>query len=258
MTNTDARKRFVERYIGLVWAIACEFNGSDMPIEDRVQEGVIGLLRAYDKYDPERSEFTTYAPWWVRSFIRRAIHRDRLVHVPEHALTDRNIVHAYREKVALRTGQRPTIEEAVGAVQGRLQECDKTAVEVCGLVFINASMDDEFGDDDARTLHDTMGDGGPDPIYMERSLVARAMLGLTAFQRQIIRWRFGLDGMDRLTLQEIGDRLGVSRERVRQIQRDALDKIRAALGTERKTNGKERRSPGGTGRKKEREKRADD
>jgi len=261
MTDTDARKHFVGRYIGLVWSIACEFNSADMPIEDRVQEGVIGLMKAYDKYDPERAEFTTYAPWWVRQAIRRAIHQDRLVHVPEHALTDRNIVHAYREKVALRTGQRPTIEEAVEVVRGRLQECDKTAVEVCGLIFINASMDDEFGDEDTRTMHDTMGDEFEDPAEshrMDTRAASRAFWRLSARSRQILRWRFGIGGVQRMTLQEIGDTLGMSRERVRQLQNVALGQMRRALGIERKTNGKEKNSSGRTGRKgKEGEKRAD-
>jgi len=232
-----------------------------MPIEDRVQEGVIGLLRAYDKYDPERSEFTTYAPWWVRSFIRRAIHRDSLVHVPEHAQRDRAIVHAYREKVALVTGERPTIEDAVEAVQARLQEGQKTAAKVCALFLCNSSMDEEFGDEDTRTMHDTMGDEFEDPAEshrMDTRAASRAFWRLSARSRQILRWRFGIGGVQRMTLQEIGDTLGMSRERVRQLQNVALGQMRRALGIERKTNGKEKNSSGRTGRKgKEGEKRAD-
>lgn len=232
------RNRVVEENIGLAISVASiEFSNATLPLQDRINEGVEGLMRAYDKYNPEKGPFATYAVWWIRQRIRRAVKHDAVVWVPEQTLLDRAVVHKYRETEYRKTGERPTIEDAVEINHRRIQQCRKTAIETCEMYLINPSMDEESiynYDDRPKTLHDILYNDDPSEFedFMEWPVVRRAIDSLSDRTRQILRWRYGFGGVQALTLQEIAAIFGLTRERIRQILKDAIEQLRDMLEIE--------------------------
>ncbi len=227
----EAKNRFVRANLRLVVTIARHHNHGRLPLDDLIQEGNIGLIKAIDRFDYARGyRFSTYATWWIRHCISRALaDKGRTVRVPVHMLDVIKCVAIATSSILARTGREPTLEELAkdtGISAQRLAQ----ARECSGATTL--SLDRPVGDDDGRRYVELLADKNTiSPIDSMAKLawseeVQRLLGNLTPIETRIIRWRYGLDDDVELTLKEIGDQYGLSRERIRQLQQQALRKMR--------------------------------
>jgi len=227
----EAKNRFVEANLRLVVSIARRHNHGRMPLDDLIQEGNIGLIKAIDRFDHSRGyRFSTYATWWIRHCISRALaDKGRAVRVPVHMQDVIKSMAVATSSILARTGREPTLEELAkdtGISEQRLlqaRDCSSATT---------LSLDRPVSDDDERRYIDLLVEKNTlsafDNIANRTWLleVQRLLGTLTPIETRIIRWRFGLDDDVELTLKEIGDKYGLSRERIRQLQQQALCKMR--------------------------------
>ena len=226
------RDRLITSNLRYVVRVALRYRGCGVPLEDLINEGNIGLIEAVRRYDPGReTRFLTYATWWIRKAILGALSKQTLVRVPAHR--QKQIRRASQEKEALRIeawrNEKPLSTE--------LQRAAEIREALLGARPMELSLEDVWGRNDERPVDDLMpSQNSIDPetklIRDEtKGTVQSAVAHLTDVERKIIRGRFGMNDADPRTLQEIGSDLGISRERVRQIEIRAKDKIRRALVT---------------------------
>jgi RNA polymerase primary sigma factor len=229
-----SKHRFIQANLRLVVAIARRYDRGQMPLIDLIQEGNLGLIKSVERFDYRRGfRFSTYASWWIRHAIGRALaDKGHAVRVPVHALDTQHRLARAVEMIGLRLGRYPTDEELAkeAGIDGRrLAKARKhPVVPVC-------SLDREISDSDDRRYIDLLADEeGKSPFEFTMLKVwtneMDKVLGvLTPMEQSIIRWRYGLINGEELTLKEIGDHYNLSRERIRQLQEQALRKIRRHL-----------------------------
>lgn len=223
------RCRFVEANQGLVHYVAQRYMGMGMGQADIIQEGNLGLLRAIDKFDHRRGgRFGTYAIWWVRQGIRRAMaNQSRTIRIPVHALGARHTLSRAADQLANELGRAPTDDE-LSAATGVGQ---RGIANVAALVKEPLSLDAPRGPDSELRLGDAITDpdeenAADQASERERARHLRSLLHtLNPRERAMLRMRFGLDGADECTLDQIGRTFAVTRERVRQIVDGALQKL---------------------------------
>jgi RNA polymerase primary sigma factor len=230
----ESKHRFIQANLRLVVAIARRYDRGQMPLIDLIQEGNLGLIKAVERFDYRRGfRFSTYASWWIRHAIGRALaDKGNAVRVPVHALDTQHRLAKAQEMFGLRLGRAPPDEELaeeVGIDRRRLARVKRhPVVPVC-------SLDREISDSDDRRYVDLLADEECKSPFESTMINAWTeemdeVLGvLTPMEQKIIRWRYGLDGGDEMTLKEIGDYYNLSRERIRQLQEQALRKIRRHL-----------------------------
>jgi RNA polymerase primary sigma factor len=232
-----ARARLIEMNLRLVISVARRYVNRGMPLEDLIQEGNLGLFRAVDKYDPARGwRFSTYAYWWIRQGVTRAIaDQSRTIRMPVHTGQLLNRLGEVRRQLEQRIGRDPTpaeIATEMGLPEERVLETLVAAREPL-------SLESTILGTDNSTLADVVpDDGAPDAqeqveLSERRSKLDEVLDALTPRERAVIRLRFGLEDGTPLTLAEVGHRLGVSRERVRQLEADGLRKLRSGVLRER-------------------------
>jgi len=232
----EARNDFVRANLRLVVSIARRFNHGRMALSDLIQEGNLGLLKAVERYDYRRGfRFSTYASWWIRHAISRALaDKGREVRLPVHMIDAHHRLTKARRKLTGKLGRNPTTEE-LAATTG--MPADKVEKMRTWLLESSVSLDKPVGDDEGRVLGEILEDPERDNVSPTEDLEWEALTSevkvvlreLRPIEADILRQRFGLETEQELTLKEIGDKYNLSRERIRQLQEQALAKVRRAL-----------------------------
>jgi RNA polymerase primary sigma factor len=231
----QAKNAFVKANLRLVVSIARRFNHGRMPLADLIQEGNIGLIKAVERFDYHRGyRFSTYASWWIRHAISRALaDKGRAVRLPVHMIDAYHRVARSKRELSGKLGRQPTNDEIAEATGIAVAKIEKMRSYLLDQSF---SLDKSVSDEDGRKFIEFVTDPNPAPAASER-LIDQAMTSevrsllaqLKPIEADILRQRFGLDTDEELTLKEIGEKYNLSRERIRQLQEQALSKMRRAL-----------------------------
>ena len=234
--SEEGRKRMIESNLRLVVKISRRYINRGLTLLDLIEEGNLGLIRAVEKFDPERGfRFSTYATWWIRQTIERAImNQTRTIRLPIHVVKELNVYLRAARELTQKLDHEPTAEEIADML-------DKPAADVKRLLKLNervTSVDTPVGPDSEKSVVDTIADShetDPSQLLQDSDIkdsIASWLDELSEKQREVVSRRFGLRGYESSTLEEVGREIGLTRERVRQIQVEALKRLRGIMETQ--------------------------
>ncbi len=231
--NKKAREKMITANLRLVVKIAHDFGNYGLPLLDLISEGNIGLMKAVERFDPKKGgKLSTYASWWIKQSIKRALaNQSKTIRLPVHLVDKIGKIRRVAAQMTEELGHEPTTEELaeeLGLPVAKVAHLKNVAVRP-------ASLDAKISADDDTSFGDLVGDDrAEDPFEALRDKDLQGEVGdlldaLDPRERKIIAFRFGLDGSRERTLEEVGHKFGVTRERIRQLQNIALLKMRKAL-----------------------------
>lgn len=234
--DENAKKKLIESNLRLVISIAKRFFGSRLSFSDLIQEGNVGLIKAIEKFDPDKDfKFSTYATWWIKQSITKAIaDMTKHVRIPVHLIDEINSYNKAYQELFQKLGREPTSKEIGLKLDFNIKKIKKLEE----VIFGNVSLDAEVGDDGKDSLGDLIEDKNtmrPDQ-FVERETVKKNLEYILDMlderEAKIIKMRYGIDG-PKYTLEQVGEEFQVTRERVRQIEQKVLQKLKEHIGLQK-------------------------
>ena len=231
--DEEARDRMINANLRLVVKIARDYDGFGLPLSDLINEGNIGLMKAVERFDPEKGgKLSTYASWWIKQSVKRALgNQSKTIRLPLHLIDRLSKVRRITARYLDEVGREPTDEELANELEigvSRIRLLRRSAQRT-------VSLDSHLGDDSTNRLEDVVADESaemPDQTLEEKTIldtIPALFEQLPEREAEILRQRFGLDGGDGRTLEEVGEDFGVTRERIRQLQNLAFRKLRKMI-----------------------------